>query len=545
MSLCNMAIEAGARAGIIAPDHVTFEYLQGRPLAPDAQTWDDAVRAWRALKSDPGAHFDREIRINAVDVARIVTWGTSPEQVIPISGVVPHPEDFDDESKQESCRRALEYMALEPGTKMTEITIDKVFIGFCTNARLEDLRSAASILRGRRISPSLKRALAVPGSGMVKRQAESEGLDQVFKAAGFEWREPGCSLCIGLNEDQLDPYERSASTSNRNFENRQGTAGRTHLMSPAMAAAAAIKGKLADAREFARERSEPLVPMSYPEQLDEDSGFDEPDEEFESIDAEAEEDTDAASKPFRTVEGYVAPLDRANVDTDCILPKQFCTTVLRSGLRNGLFHNLRWRPDGTVDHSFILNQEPYDRASVLLCTGPNFGCGSSREHAVWALLNFGIRCVLAPSFADIFYNNSFKNSLLPAVVDSESLSRVEAKARAGRRITVDLESQKILDEHGTELGTFQVDKHRKRNLLDGLDEIGLALRFQDRIELYESRKKAKWPWLDRCVSEGWDRLGNGKGRRRNLATAARFPPQGVLVEFGDGNGKGNGNTLVF
>lgn len=520
MSLCNMTIEAGARAGIIAPDDVTFEYLRGRPLAPDSQTWDDAIQAWQALKSDPEARYDQEIRINATEVALTVTWGTSPEQVVPISGLVPHPEDFREESKQESCRQALEYMALEPGTRMTDITIDKVFIGSCTNSRLEDLRSAASILRGRKISPTLKRALAVPGSGTVKRQAESEGLDQVFKAAGFEWREPGCSLCIGLNEDQLNPYERSASTSNRNFENRQGTAGRTHLMSPAMAAAAAIRGKLADARKFARHESGPLVPTTYPKHFEEDSGFDEADEASDSISPTGEKDfAAAASKPFRTVEGYVAPLDRANVDTDCILPKQFCTTVLRSGLRDGLFHNLRWHPEGNMDDSFILNQEPYDKASILLCTKPNFGCGSSREHAVWALLDFGIRCVLAPSFADIFFNNSFKNNLLPAIVDSESMSRVEARARAGRRITVDLESQTILDENHCEIGQFQVDRHRKRNLLEGLDEIALALQFHDRIDQYELKRRAKWPWLENCVSEGWDRSGHG----RNLSKAARLP----------------------
>lgn len=248
MTLCNMSIEAGARAGLVAPDAVTVEYLKGKELVPEegSEGRGKAVTYWATLRSDPGARFDRVVSIDARDVVPTVWWRTSPEQTVPIMGRVPYPSDFDDEIKQDACRRALKYMGLEPGTPVTDTAVDKVFIGSCTNARIEDFRSAARILQGKQISSNVKLALAVPGSGMVKKAAEAEGLDTIFKKAGFEWREAGCSLCVGLNEDMLLPFERCATTSNRNFESRQGTAGRTHLLSPAMAAAAAIEGKLAN-----------------------------------------------------------------------------------------------------------------------------------------------------------------------------------------------------------------------------------------------------------------------------------------------------------
>ncbi|KAI5285748.1 3-isopropylmalate dehydratase, partial [Ascosphaera acerosa] len=256
MSICNMSIEAGARAGMIAPDDVTFEYLKGRPLAPpaDSEQWARAVAYWRSLRSDPGAAYDVDVHIDAADVAPTVSWGTSPQDVVSIAGCVPSPDDFaaaGDDTRAASCRRALEYMGLQPGTPMQDIPLDKVFIGSCTNSRIEDLRAAAAVVRGRRVAPNIKRAMVVPGSGLVKKQAEREGLDRVFTDAGFEWREAGCSMCLGMNPDILAPQERCASTSNRNFEGRQGAGGRTHLMSPVMAAAAAIKGKFADIREFA------------------------------------------------------------------------------------------------------------------------------------------------------------------------------------------------------------------------------------------------------------------------------------------------------
>ena len=251
MTVCNMAIEAGARAGMVAVDDVTIEYLRGRPFAPRGEMWDRAVAHWRTLQSDPDAMFDRVVDIDAAAIAPQVTWGTSPEMVTNIEGRVPDPEREKDPVLREGMERALTYMGLQPDTAMTDILIDKVFIGSCTNSRIEDLRAAAAIVKGRRKADNVKLALVVPGSGLVKTQAEREGLDRIFTAAGFEWRQPGCSMCLGMNDDRLGPGERCASTSNRNFEGRQGPGGRTHLVSPAMAAAAAIAGHFVDVRRLA------------------------------------------------------------------------------------------------------------------------------------------------------------------------------------------------------------------------------------------------------------------------------------------------------
>ena len=249
MTVCNMTIEGGARAGLIAPDETTFAYVMGRPRAPKGALWEAAVSYWKTLKTDDGAAFDSEIVLDASQLAPQVTWGTSPEDVIPITGTVPDPSASADEAKRKAVERSLEYMGLKAGQKATDIDVDVVFIGSCTNGRIEDLRSAAAILKGRKVAKSVQ-VLVVPGSGLVKEQAEQEGLDQIFIDAGAEWREPGCSMCLAMNADQLKPGQRSISTSNRNFEGRQGRGGRTHLASPAMAAAAAVTGKLTDVREF-------------------------------------------------------------------------------------------------------------------------------------------------------------------------------------------------------------------------------------------------------------------------------------------------------
>jgi len=250
MTVCNMAIEGGARAGLIAPDEKTFAYVMGRPHAPKGAKWEAALAYWKTLFTDEGAHFDKVITIKGEDIAPVVTWGTSPEDVLPITGLVPAPEDFTG-GKVEAAKRALDYMGLTPGMKLTDIAIDTVFIGSCTNGRIEDLRAAAAILKGKKIK--VKRAMVVPGSGLVRAQAEEEGLAQIFIDAGFEWRLAGCSMCLAMNPDQLAPGERCAATSNRNFEGRQGRGGRTHLLSPAMAAAAAITGHLTDVREMMAE----------------------------------------------------------------------------------------------------------------------------------------------------------------------------------------------------------------------------------------------------------------------------------------------------
>jgi 3-isopropylmalate/(R)-2-methylmalate dehydratase large subunit len=249
MTICNMTIEGGARAGLIAPDETTFAYIKDKPRAPKGHAWDMAVDYWKTLHTDEGAHYDKVIVLDAANLPPIVSWGSSPEDVTTVDGVVPNPDDIADENKRTSKWRALEYMGLQPGTRMTDITVDRVFIGSCTNGRIEDLRAAAKMVEGKKVAPTVN-AMIVPGSGLVKEQAEAEGLDRIFKDAGFEWREPGCSMCLAMNDDRLNPYERCASTSNRNFEGRQGYKGRTHLVSPAMAAAAAIAGRFVDVRDW-------------------------------------------------------------------------------------------------------------------------------------------------------------------------------------------------------------------------------------------------------------------------------------------------------
>jgi 3-isopropylmalate/(R)-2-methylmalate dehydratase large subunit len=250
MTLCNMSIEAGARCGMVAVDDTTIEYLKGRTFAPQGDEWARAVEQWRRLASDDNAKFDRVVTVDAREIKPQVTWGTSPEMVLPVDARVPDPDKERDPVKRGSIERALQYMALEPNMPLTDIRIDKVFIGSCTNSRIEDLRAAAAVVRGRRVASNVRLAMVVPGSGRVKEQAEREGLDRVFRDAGFEWREPGCSMCLGMNDDKLSPGERCASTSNRNFEGRQGPGGRTHLVSPEMAAAAAVSGHFVDVRAW-------------------------------------------------------------------------------------------------------------------------------------------------------------------------------------------------------------------------------------------------------------------------------------------------------
>ena len=508
MSICNMSIEAGARAGMIAPDETTFAYLKGKPLAPpaDSPMWSRAVRHWSRLRSDPDARYDIEVAIDAKDVVPTVTWGTSPQDVVPITGVVPNPDDLLDEAKRKSAWRSLEYMGLTPGTPMQEIMLDKVFIGSCTNSRIEDLRTAARIVEGKRVAPNLRRAMVVPGSGLVKKQAEAESLDRIFLDAGFEWREAGCSMCLGMNPDILSPRERCASTSNRNFEGRQGAGGRTHLVSPAMAAAAALAGRLADVRKLSRPTKSteehsttvdvaPEVEDVQTEDLD--RLFDEPADAQPHTNTTASHLAPPGLTKFTTLKGVVAPLDRSNVDTDAIIPKQFLKTIKRTGLGTALFHAWRYRDDGSDNPDFILNREPYRHAKILVVTGPNFGCGSSREHAPWALLDFGIVCIIAPSFADIFFNNTFKNGMLPIAIGSpDVLDKLVAEAEAGREIEVDLVHQIIRASSGDKLAEFDVEEFRKHCLVNGLDDVGLTMQMEDQIQRFEQKRTRDTPWLD-------------------------------------------------
>ncbi len=536
MSLCNMSIEAGAKAGLIAPDETTCSYLQGRPLAPSSE-WHSALAYWATLKSDVGAVFDRIVEIDAKDIVPTVSWGTSPEQVVPITSTVPDPNDFVHEGKGESCRRALQYMGLQPGMRMRDIRIDKAFIGSCTNARIEDIRSAARILNGKRISPNLKIAMAVPGSTTVKRTAEAEGLDIVFKKAGFEWREAGCSMCVGLNADKLMPFERCASTSNRNFEGRQGAGGRTHLMSPAMVAAAAIEGKLADVRSQVQTDVEECFGSTH---VDISLGADL--ETFDSLQEIPATRTstnvpmESSSRTgFQMVTGFAVPLDLSNVDTDCIMPVQFCKTVSRNGLGEGLFYNLRYDEASKERPEFVLNQARYQGASILLATGLNFGCGSSREHAVWALQDYGFRCILGPSFADIFYNNAFKSGLLLVKIECPAmLERIAAIVRSGRPIKVDLMQQKIFDDDGTDLGEFPIEEHRKYGLLHGLDDLDATMRQVDKISMFEEDRRLKRSWIEDSIRPLWtdkEKASKGAGVEALVEAVSRHASASTKLQW--------------
>lgn len=511
MSICNMSIEGGARAGMVAPDEITFEYLKDRPLAPKygSAEWDRAVAYWKSLKSDPGAKYDIDVFIDAKDITPTVTWGTSPEDVVPITGKVPDPDTFATKEKQAAGHRMLEYMGLTAGTPMEEIVLDKVFIGSCTNARIEDLRAAASVVKGRKVASNIMRAMIVPGSGLVKDRAEAEGLDKIFVDAGFEWREAGCSMCLGMNPDILAPKERCASTSNRNFEGRQGAGGRTHLVSPVTAAACAIVGKLTDVRKLADANFTPRKASPQPTKVkphvddrvetddaDREMITDQPEDSFPSTNTTAPSSSVGLPK-FTTLKGIAAPLERANVDTDAIIPKQFLKTIKRTGLGTALFNDLRYNNDGSERPDFILNQDIYRKSKILVVTGPNFGCGSSREHAPWALLDFGIKCIIAPSYADIFFNNTFKNGMLPiAITNRDDLERIADEARAGREVEVDLPDQVIKDASGKKICSFDVEEFRKHCLVNGLDDIGLTMQMEDKINAFEKKMTNNTPWLD-------------------------------------------------
>ncbi|POS83373.1 Aconitase iron-sulfur, partial [Erysiphe pulchra] len=520
MSICNMSIEAGARAGMIAPDETTFEYLKDRPLVPKfgSDEWNKAVKYWRSLKSDPKAKYDMSVFIDAKDVAPTVTWGTSPEDAVPITSCVPDPESFPTKDKRAAARRMLEYMDLKPNTPLEDVLIDKVFIGSCTNGRIEDLRAAAAVVKGRKVAPNVKRAMIVPGSGLVKERAEAEALAEIFIQAGFEWREAGCSMCLGMNPDVLQPGERCASTSNRNFEGRQGAGGRTHLVSPATAAACAIMGKLTDVRKLV-DQSCPLVNIRPPKKINihvekskENSDNNYCNSDNQPVKTELGNGTKATQSKatdlpkFTILKGYAAYLDRVNIDTDAIIPKQFLKTIKRTGLGSALFYAFRYNSDGSENPDFILNQKPYRQAKILVA-GSNFGCGSSREHAPWALRDFGIECIIARSFADIFFNNTLKNGMLPiSITNTVDYDAIVAEASAGKEIEVDLPNQVIKSSTGHILCSFDVEEFSKHCLINGLDDIGLTLQNEEKILAFEKRTTSKMPWLD---GSGYLKRGSG------------------------------------
>ncbi len=482
MSMCNMAIEAGARAGMIAPDDTTFDYIQGRPMAPQGEEFEKAKTYWKSLKTDDNAVFDKTIVINAADVLPIVTWGTSPQDVVPITGKTPDPEQESNPSRKAAIKRSLEYQGLAPNQAMEGVKIDKVFIGSCTNSRIEDLRLAASIAKGRKVADGVH-AMVVPGSGLVKKQAMMEGLDTIFIEAGFDWREPGCSMCLGMNPDILQPQQRCASTSNRNFEGRQGAYGRTHLVSPVMAAAAAIAGYLTDPRAMQRSDVSGSEIDFKTVKLEGDSCILPPPPLKVAAAAAASTvggggggDKEAALgyEPFKVVKGLAAPLNLPNVDTDMIIPKQFLKTILKSGLGKHAFFGLRYTQDGAENPDFVLNQAPYKTGSTVLVCGENFGCGSSREHAPWSIKDLGIRCLVSTSFADIFFNNCFQNGMLCVKLPQEQVDLCMKDAEDKKELEFNLPDQVIVRENGETI-PFDVDPFYKHCLLNGLDTIGLTM----------------------------------------------------------------------
>ncbi len=515
MSISNMAIEAGARAGVIAPDEITFEYLKGRPMSPSGEEWDMAVEYWKSLASDDDAVYDKEIIIEGKDIAPTVTWGTSPQDAMPINGKVPKidaPEH--DAARQAAVQRSLEYIGLEGGQDIEGEPIEKVFIGSCTNGRIEDIRSVAAIAQGRKVAEGVH-AMVVPGSGLVKKQAEDEGLDKILVEAGFDWREPGCSMCLAMNPDKLKPQERCASTSNRNFEGRQGNGGRTHLMSPAMAAAAAVSGSIADVRKFPflGEESEDPRKASSESNVFKTEAYANAGAAINPpapyMASQSDDDGEAAAPglpKFEVLKGVGAPLDIQNIDTDMIIPKEFLKTIKRSGLGFAAFAELRYNNPEAVatigeevaedDDEFVLNREGYKGVTNILIAGDNFGCGSSREHAPWSINDMGIRCIISTSFADIFYNNCFNNGMLPLTLPREEVEvLLEDTATPGTEITVDLVNQKVIRPNG-ESFDFEIDEFRKYCLINGLDKIGLTLAKEDKISAFEKVRSEKFPWLD-------------------------------------------------
>ena len=416
---------------------------------------------------------------------------------------------------QAGIKRSLQYIGLEEGQKLEGVPIEKVFIGSCTNGRIEDIRNVAAIAMGRKVADGID-AMVVPGSGLVKKQAEEEGLDKILVEAGFDWREPGCSMCLAMNPDKLKPQERCASTSNRNFEGRQGNGGRTHLMSPAMAAAAAVSGAIADVRKFpflGDPSADPRQVTTVKSRVFTTESSVSPGAVISPVPpylakegASAVSSEGAAGLPkFESLTGVGAPLDIQNIDTDMIIPKEFLKTIKRSGLGFAAFAELRYEnPDevATIGEEvakeradFALNQDGYRGASILV-VGDNFGCGSSREHAPWSILDMGIRCIIGTSFADIFYNNCFNNGMLPLTLPRDQVEALlEDVSKPGVELTVDLVNQKVIRPNGEEF-SFEIDAFKKDCLVNGLDKIGLTLAKDDKISAFETIRSEKFPWLD-------------------------------------------------
>ncbi|CAM9494397.1 unnamed protein product, partial [Heterosigma akashiwo] len=491
MSISNMAIEAGARAGLVAPDETTYQYLRNRPMCPaaDSEEWQAALKHWDTLRSDAGAAYDTVVKIKAADIAPTVTWGTSPQDTAPITGIVPDPEAAPSPERAAGMRRSLEYMGLQPGQVLAEVPVEKVFIGSCTNGRIEDIREVVKVAEGRRV-PAGVHAMVVPGSGLVKEQAEAEGLDKVLLAAGFDWREPGCSMCLAMNPDKLKPQERCASTSNRNFEGRQGNGGRTHLMSPAMApprrhgqadgrarAAAAGHSRAGAARAAHPGAAGPAALPGRADQRQERRRL--------GLGGRRRAGLHHGQGRGRRA-GH--PEHRHGHDHPQGVPEDDCRCRL------GFHAFAESAVMRTRDDAYKLGPEPWTQARCWW-RAINFAACSSREHAPWAIKDQGIQAIISTSFADIFYNNCFKNGMLPIVLERPLVAALLADAEAGLELEVDLPNQVIVRPNGEKV-PFELDAARKHKLVNGLDDIGEALERADLIARFEAVRSEKFPWLD-------------------------------------------------
>lgn len=450
MTLCNMSIEMGARGGMVAPDETTFEYIRGKEFAPSGEELERKIACWRTLPSDPDAKFDREETFDAVDIKPRITFGTNPGMGIAIDESIP--EVPADPNAAASFKKSLDYMGFKPGEKLLGKKIDHVFLGSCTNGRIEDFRAFAEFVRGKRKSDDVV-AWLVPGSQKVRRQIEEERLDCILEEAGFELREPGCSACLAMNEDKIPEGKLCVSTSNRNFEGRQGPGARTILASPLVAAASAITGRLTDPRSI----TQPGRPKK---------------------------------EKFTVVRSRCVPLPVENIDTDQIIPARFLKSTKREGFGENLFRDWRYDAEGKPIKDFVLNDPKY--SGCILVAGKNFGCGSSREHAAWAIADYGFRVVISSFFADIHRNNELNNFVLPVTVSQTFLDSLLASIEKDptAEVTVDLPSQTVTNEATGESEHFDINAYKKLCFEQGLDDIDyLYTRLSD-IEEYEAKNSS-------------------------------------------------------
>ena len=446
LTICNLSIEMGARGGMIAPDDVTFDYLKDREFAPRGEEWERRLAEWRKLYSDPDAMFDKEVLFHAEDIEPMVTYGTNPGMGMAINDNIPSLDSVD-EAGRVSYQRSLDYMGFKPGEKILGKKVDYVFLGSCTNGRIEDFRAFASVVKGRRKADAVT-AWLVPGSWQVERQIRAEGLDKVLSEAGFELRQPGCSACLAMNEDKVPAGKYAVSTSNRNFEGRQGPGARTILAGPLVAAAAAVTGVITDPRELTGKRR----------------------------------------KGLGVLRSRCVPLRLENVDTDQIIPARFLKATTKEGFGKNLFHDWRYDKDGNKIESFVLNDPTY--GGEILVAGKNFGSGSSREHAAWAIADYGFRVVVSSFFADIHKNNELNNFVLPVVVSEEFLAELfeSIYSNPNCEVEVDLPKQTITNLETGRMERFDINAYKKDCLINGLDDIDYLLANRSKIESYESSR---------------------------------------------------------